>query len=82
MNFCVAILFLKQIVPWLVWLSGLSTGLGTKRSLVRFPVRAHAWVVGQVLSWGCRRGNQSMYSHILMFLCLSFSLLSSLKINK
>ena len=29
----------------LVWLSGLSTGLQTKGFLVRFPVRAHAWVV-------------------------------------
>ena len=30
--------------PWLVWLSGLSAGLWTKESPVRFPVRAHAWV--------------------------------------
>ena len=37
--------------PWLVWLSGLSTCLWTKGSPVRFPVRAHAWVVGQVPSW-------------------------------
>ena len=36
--------------PWLVWLSGLITGLQTKGSLVRFPVRTHAWVVGQVPS--------------------------------
>ena len=28
--------------PWLVWLSGLSVKLWTKRSLVQFPVRAHA----------------------------------------
>ena len=32
-------------VPWPVWLSGLSVSLKTKGSLVRFPVRAHAWVV-------------------------------------
>ena len=44
-------------LPWLVWLSGLSAGLQTKRSLVRFPVRAHAWVVGQVSSWWHARGN-------------------------
>ena len=31
-------------LPWLVWLSGLSAGLGTKGSLVRFPVWAHACV--------------------------------------
>ena len=34
--------------PWLVWLSGLSAGLRTKGLLVQFPVRAHAWVAGQV----------------------------------
>ena len=38
--------------PWLVWLSGLSTGLRAKGSLVQFPVRAHAWVAGQVPRWG------------------------------
>ena len=36
--------------PWLVWLSGLSMGLRTKRSPVQFPVRAHAWIAGQVPS--------------------------------
>ena len=34
--------------PWLVWLSGLSAGQRIKGSLVRFPVRAHAWVAGQI----------------------------------
>ena len=33
-----------------MWLSALSTGLRTKGSQVRFPMRAHAWVVGQVPS--------------------------------
>ena len=42
-------------------------GLRTKGSLVQFPVRAHAWVVGQIHRRGCMRGN-----HILMFLSLSF----------
>ena len=37
-------------MPWLVFLSGLS--LLTKGSLVVFPVRAHAWVAGQVPSGG------------------------------
>ena len=61
-----------------MWLSGLSAGLGTRGSLVRFPVRAHAWAAGQVPSRGHVRGN-----HTLMFLSLSFSLPSpSLKINK
>ena len=42
---------------WLAWLSGLSDSLWTERLLVRIPVRAHAWVVDQVPSWGCARGN-------------------------
>ena len=61
----------------MVWLSGLSTILWTKRSLVRFPVRAHACVAGQVPSGGRARGN-----HTLMFLSLSLSFSSPLKINK
>ena len=48
--------------PWKVWISGLSTNLRTKGSLVRFPVRARAWVMGQVPSRGYVRGN-----HTLMF---------------
>ena len=57
--------FLKWSVSPGWWLSGLSEGLITKRSPVRFPVRAHAWVAGQVPSRGHMRGN-----HMLMFLCL------------
>ena len=48
---------IKNTKSWLVWLSGLSTDLQTKRSLVQFPVRAHAWVLGQIPSWGHVRGN-------------------------
>ena len=45
--------------------------------LVRFPVRAHAWVAGQVPIWGRARGNQSMYfSHINVSLPLSHFLTS------
>ena len=44
-----------------------------QKVMVRFPVRAHAWVAGQVPSRGHARGN-----HPLMFLCLSFSLSSPL----
>ena len=44
---------------------------------ITFPVRAHAWVAGQVPSRGCMRGN-----HTLMFLSLSPSLSLCLKINK
>ena len=61
----------------LVWLCGLSTRLRSKGSLVRFPVRAYAWIAVQVPSWGCWRGN-----HILIFLSLSFSLLSPLSKNR
>ena len=64
--------------PWLVWLSGLHVSLRTKGSLVRFPVRAHAWIVGQFPCLpGGARGN-----HTLMFLSLSFSLPSLLSKNK
>ena len=55
--------------PWLVWLSGLSVGLWTEKSLVPFPVMAHAWVMGQVPAEGATKGN-----HTMMFLSLSFSL--------
>ena len=51
--------------PWLVWLNGLSAGLRTKGSLVRFPVRTQAWVAGQVPSRRRARGN-----HTLMLLSL------------
>ena len=51
--------------PWLLWFSGLRAGLQTKRLLVWFLVRAHAWVVAQVPSRGHTRGN-----HTLMFLSL------------
>ena len=42
-----------------------------------FAVRTHAWVAGQVPSWGYVRGN-----HTLMFLSLSFSLPAFLSENK
>ena len=59
----------KANKPWLVCLSGLSTSLRTKGWQVRFPVRAHAWVAGQVPCGGCVGG-----SHTLMFLSLSLPL--------
>ena len=63
------LLFKNVKKPWLVWLSRLRASLWTKGSLVRIPVRAHAWVVGQVPSGGCMKGN-----HTLMFPSSSFSL--------
>ena len=47
----------KGFLPWLVWLSGLNASLWTQRLPVGFPVRAHAWVAGQVPTWGHMRGN-------------------------
>ena len=38
--------------PWPVWLSGLGIVPRNKGSLVRFPVRAHAWVAGSVPGGG------------------------------
>ena len=71
--------FLKNwLLPWLLWLSGLSAGLQTRRSRVQFPVGAHAWVAGQVPSWGCGKGNQSVYLLHMDVSLLSFSLPSSL----
>ena len=73
----------KSQLPWLVWLRGLSASLRTERLPVRFPVRAHAWVVGQVPSRGHARSNLSMY-----LLCMDVSLplfllpFLSLKLNK
>ena len=48
-----------------------------QRVTIRFPVRAHAWVAGQVPSGEHARGN-----HTLMFLSLSVSFPSPLSKNK
>ena len=69
--------YLKKIQLWLVSLSGWSATLQTEKLLVQFLVRTHAWVAGQVPSWGRVRGN-----HTLMFLSLSFSFPSPLSKNK
>ena len=39
----------SHVEPWSGWLSWLGTVLQTKRSRVRFLLRAHAWVAGSVL---------------------------------
>ena len=65
-----------KVEPWLVWLSGLSAGLRTEGSLVRFPVRAHAWGAGQVPS----KGAHEKQPHIDV--SLSFSFPSHLSKNK
>ena len=56
----------RQMSSQLVWLSGLSASLRIKGSPVPFPVRAHAWVVGQVPNRGHTRGNHTLcFSHCL-----------------
>ena len=63
-------------------LAGVAQWIETKRSLVRFPLRAHAWVACQVPIWRPMRSNQSMYlSHIHVSLLL-FLPPFSLSINK
>ena len=53
-----------------MWLNDLSAGLWTERSLVQSPVRAHAWVAGQVPS-GVVHERQA--THWCFFPCLSSS---------
>ena len=50
----------NQCRLWLVWFSGLSTGLQTKGLLVQFLVRVHAWVAGQIPSTGHMKGNHTL----------------------
>ena len=71
------IFFLKEksaLAGVALWLSA---GLQIKWALVGLPVRAQAWVVGQVPSSGHSRGN-----HTLMFLSFFLPHFPSLKINK
>ena len=56
----------KGTMSCLVWLSGLIASLQTEGSLVQFPVRAHAWVVGQVPIWGCAGGSQLMFLSLFL----------------
>ena len=65
-------------MPWLVWLSGLSAGLKIKGSPVQFPVRVHAWIVGQVPGWGVQEATGGSLTPT----SLPSSLPISLKINK
>ena len=55
----------------------MSASLRSKGSQIRFPVRAHVWVAGQVPGRGYVRGN-----HTLMLLSVSLFLPLCLKINK
>ena len=55
-------------LSWLVWLSGLSTSLQTEGSSVQFPVRAHAWVVGQVPQCGACERQPNIDASLPLFL--------------
>ena len=68
---CVAIRSVCFLL-WLVWLSGLSASLWTKGSPIRFLVRSHPWVTGQVPSGGAGEATTAS---------LSPSFLLSLKIK-
>ena len=57
MNMAVQVAFQYSVSPQLLWLGRLGCVPQTARLLVRFPVRAHAWVAGQAPGWGCARGN-------------------------
>ena len=62
-----------------MWLSGLCTGLQTKRLLVRFPVRACAWVVARSPVGGMGEITSQCFSHTRIFLSPSLPL--TLKTN-
>ena len=55
---------------------------GNQGSPVGFPVRTHAWVVGQVPSWGLSRGNDQRISRTSMLPSVPFTLPSPLSKNK
>ena len=71
------------ILPWLMCLSELSTIPQTERGLVWFPLRAHAWVAGQVPRVGetQKATNGCSLTHQCFSLSLSPSCPFSLKIN-
>ena len=61
-----------------MWLSGLSASLQTKGMLVRFPVGAHAWVVGQAPGEGPMRGRRLQMNIIEIVLTSSHAELTDL----
>ena len=69
-------------MPWMVRLSGLSTGLLTQRLVVWFLVRAMPGSQARSPIGGVWEATDWCIPQTLMFLAISFSLLSPLKINK
>ena len=68
---------MQAFLPWLVWLSGLSTSLRTEGSPVRFPI-----IPKQGTCLGSRSPVGGRGNYTLMFLALSSSLPSPLSKNK
>ena len=68
-----------EIEPWPVWLSWLGIIPQSERSLVRFLVRAHVWVVVLIPSWGTYERQPIDVS--LSHWCFSPSLSSSLPLS-
>ena len=64
----------KALAPWLVRLGGLSAGLRTKGSPVGFPVRARAWVIGQVPAGSVQEATDQHISRTSVVLSLPPSL--------
>ena len=76
-------IYIRKILPWLVWFSGLmSISRRTKRSLVWFPVRAHALVCWPAPWLGACKEQPTNVSLLYISLYLSPSRPLSLKINK
>ena len=68
--------FLKSKCTLVAVAQWIECQLQTKKALVRFPVRAHAWVAGR------REATDQCISCTLMFLSFSFSLPFPLSKNK
>ena len=58
----IKLLFGRHSPGWSGSVAIMGAGLRTKGSLVQFPVRAHAWVAGQVPSRERARGNHTLVS--------------------
>ena len=77
-NLCNCIKSKMERQLWLVWLSGLSAGLQTRRSPVPFPVRRTPGLQARCPAGGVWETTDQCVSRTLMFLSLSFCLLSLL----
>ena len=74
-----SLLHLSQVMPWLVWLSGLSGSLRTQRLPVQFQVGRMPGSQARSPFGGVQEATNRCISHTLIFLSLPFSLLSPSK---